>query len=54
MNGTPSCGTVTENRKGFPTLMNGGKVWARKRDMVICAGYERMMSWLCSGLILKL
>lgn len=32
LNGTPSCGTVTENRKGFPKSMKGGKIWARKRD----------------------
>ena len=30
--GTPSCGTVTENRKGFPNSMKQGKNWAKKRE----------------------
>jgi len=30
--GTPSCGTVTENRKGFPDSMKGGKLWAKRKD----------------------
>ena len=29
---TPSCGTVTENRKGFPASLKNGKVWARKKE----------------------
>ena len=31
---TPSCGTITENRKGFPDCMKGGKVWGGKRKKV--------------------
>ena len=30
--GTPSCGTVTENRKGFPLSMKGGKTWGQKKE----------------------
>ena len=30
--GTLCCGTVAENRKGFPESMKGGKVWARKEQ----------------------
>lgn len=30
--GTPSCGTVTENRKGFPVSLKGGKTWARTKE----------------------
>ena len=29
---TPSCGTVTENRKGFPETMKNGKSWAKKKE----------------------
>ena len=29
---TPSCGTVTENRKGSPNSMKNGKIWAKKKD----------------------
>ena len=29
---TPSCGTITMNRKGFPDSMKDGKTWARKLD----------------------
>ena len=29
---TPSCGTVTENRKGFPNSMKNRKIWAKKMD----------------------
>ena len=28
----PSCGTVTENRKGFPVSMKNGKTWVQKQD----------------------
>ena len=29
---TPSCKTITEDRKGFPDCTKGGKVWARKKE----------------------
>lgn len=29
--GTPACGTVTENRKGFPVSLKNGKQWAKKK-----------------------
>lgn len=29
---TPSCGTVAENRKGFPANMKNGKIWGRKAE----------------------
>lgn len=28
----PSCGTVTENRKGFPDCLKGGKLWAKHKE----------------------
>ena len=30
--GTPSCGTITEYRKGLPDNMKDGKSWARKKQ----------------------
>ena len=29
---TPATGTITENRKGFPTKMKGGKSWAKGKE----------------------
>ena len=30
--GIPSCGTVAENRKGFPDSMKGGKLWGKRKE----------------------
>lgn len=32
VNGPPACGTITENRKGFPESLKYGKVWAKKKE----------------------
>ena len=31
-NGIYCCGTVAENRRGFPLTMKGGKIWARNQE----------------------
>lgn len=30
--GTPSCGTITQNRKGYPVTMKDGKSWSKQVD----------------------
>ena len=32
LEGVYCCGTVTENRRGFPELLKGGKIWIRKKE----------------------
>ena len=44
---TPSCGTITENRKGFPDCMKGGEVWGRKKE-------KGDMRWEGNGYLLAL
>ena len=49
LNGTPSCGTVTENRKGFPKSMKGGRFGHANEIVVKCDGCGKKMSWLSNG-----
>ena len=44
---TPSCGTITENRKDIPDCRKGGKVWERKKK-------EGDMRWERNGSLLAL
>ena len=44
---TPSCGTITENQKGFPDCMKRGKVWGRKKE-------KSNMRWERNGSLLAL
>ena len=44
---TPSCGTITENQKGFPDYMKRGKVWGRKKE-------KSDMRWERNGSLLAL
>ena len=51
---TPSCGTVTENRKGFPNSMKNRKIWAKKKTKGKWDGFEKISVWCYSGSITKL
>ena len=39
---TPSCGTVTEDRKGFPNSMKNRKIWAKKKTKGKWDGFEKI------------
>ena len=45
--GTPSCGTITMNRRGFPESMKDGKTWARSSS-------RGDMRWIRDGKCLAL